>query len=187
MNKPRGLSDKVNLRIANNLLPNNFLLVKPQRSPQFSFEGHFASMSNLYEIEFYNSDDPEQAEENESTPVEKLMIAKRTNESLRSLIQDKEGIIENLIFRYGVIQNEDTKGGFVSSDEIDNEQLRRKAAALAQRTILENLELREMVNELREENYNLRNEIYDLVYFSMITFIILINIISYYDYPFVAR
>jgi len=42
------------------------------------------------------------------------------------------------------------------------EELRRKAEALAQRTILENFELREMVNELRDENFHLRNEIYEL-------------------------
>jgi len=33
---------------------------------------------------------------------------------------------------------------------------------LPQRTILENFELREMVNELRDENFHLRNEIYEL-------------------------
>ena len=87
-------------------------------------------------------------------------------QSLRSLIQDKENIIENLMLRYdlGILSMDSTRtNGNLSPDEIQNEELRRKAEALAQRTILENFELREMVNELRDENFHLRNEIYELV------------------------
>eukprot|EP01083_Nonionella_stella_P009178 26562_1 len=86
--------------------------------------------------------------------------------SLRSLIQDKENIIENLILRYeiGIITQDSNRqsGANLGPDEIEMEELRRKAEALAQRTILENFELREMVNELRDENFHLRNEIYEL-------------------------
>merc|ERR1712113_445973 len=77
----------------------------------------------------------------------------------------KENIIENLMLRYdlGIItQDQNRQGGNLSPDEIETEELRRKAEALAQRTILENFELREMVNELRDENFHLRNEIYEL-------------------------
>mmetsp|Transcript_58282 Transcript_58282/g.92618 ORF Transcript_58282/g.92618 Transcript_58282/m.92618 type:complete len:711 (+) Transcript_58282:282-2414(+) len=118
----------------------------------------------------------ESTELNES---QKLQLAERANEiyrqqlkymqdhlaSLRSLIQDKENIIENLMLRYdlGIItQDQNRTGGNLSSDEMEMEELRRKAEALAQRTILENFELREMVNELRDENFHLRNEIYEL-------------------------
>merc|ERR1712228_1116723 len=63
----------------------------------------------------------------------------------------------------GIInQDQSRQGGNLSPDEIEMEELRRKAEALAQRTILENFELREMVNELRDENFHLRNEIYEL-------------------------
>eukprot|EP01083_Nonionella_stella_P041913 113452_1 len=111
--------------------------------------------------------------------TQKLQLAERANEiyrqqlkymqdhlaSLRSLIQDKENIIENLMLRYdlGIItQDSNRQGGNLGPDEIEMEELRRKAEALAQRTILENFELREMVNELRDENFHLRNEIYEL-------------------------
>ena len=86
--------------------------------------------------------------------------------SLRSLIQDKEYIIENLMLRFdlGILQEDPTKtNNNLTSDEINHSELVRKAEALAQRTILENFELREMVNELRDENFHLRNEIYELV------------------------
>eukprot|EP00486_Rosalina_sp_Unknown_P005748 CAMPEP_0201570778 /NCGR_PEP_ID=MMETSP0190_2-20130828/13173_1 /ASSEMBLY_ACC=CAM_ASM_000263 /TAXON_ID=37353 /ORGANISM="Rosalina sp." /LENGTH=677 /DNA_ID=CAMNT_0047994679 /DNA_START=211 /DNA_END=2244 /DNA_ORIENTATION=- len=116
---------------------------------------------------------------NELNETQKLQLAERANEiyrqqlkymqdhlaSLRSLIQDKENIIENLMLRYdlGIItQDQNRTGGNLSPDEIEMEELRRKAEALAQRTILENFELREMVNELRDENFHLRNEIYEL-------------------------
>jgi len=118
-------------------------------------------------------------ESNELNETQKLQLAERANEiyrqqlkymqdhlaSLRSLIQDKENIIENLMLRYdlGIItQDSNRQGGNLSPDEIELEELRRKAEALAQRTILENFELREMVNELRDENFHLRNEIYEL-------------------------
>ena len=86
--------------------------------------------------------------------------------SLRSLIQDKENIIENLMLRYhlGIItQDPSRKNGNLGADEIEQTELRRKAEALAQRTILENFDLREMVKELRDEKFHLRNEIYEMV------------------------
>jgi len=121
----------------------------------------------------------QQQDSNELNEIQKLQLAERANEiyrqqlkymqdhlaSLRSLIQDKENIIENLMLRYdlGIInQDQLRQGGNLSPDEIEMEELRRKAEALAQRTILENFELREMVNELRDENFHLRNEIYEL-------------------------
>jgi chromosome segregation ATPase len=107
-------------------------------------------------------------------PVEeKLALAERANEiyrqqlqymqshlqSMRSLIQDKESIIENLMLRFDLQtlpsdKKKDEKKG-------DPKELRKKADALAQRTILENFELRELVTELRDENFHLRNEIYE--------------------------
>ena len=119
-------------------------------------------------------------ESTDLSETQKLQLAERANEiyrqqlkymqdhlaSLRSLIQDKENIIENLMLRYdlGIIsQDPNRQGGNLGPDEIEMEELRRKAEALAQRTILENFELREMVNELRDENFHLRNEIYELV------------------------
>ena len=112
--------------------------------------------------------------------TQKLQLAERANEiygqqlkymqdhlaSLRSLIQDKENIIENLMLRYdlGIITQDTTRrNANLGADEIEQTELRRKAEALAQRSILENFELREMVNELRDENFHLRNEIYELV------------------------
>merc|ERR1712242_199307 len=68
-------------------------------------------------------------------------------------------------YDHGIItQDVSRQYGTLSVDEIDMEQteLRRKAEALAQRTILENHELREMVNEVKDENKHLRDEIYDL-------------------------
>lgn len=117
----------------------------------------------------------------ELTDQQKLHLAERANEiyrqqlkymqdhlaSLRSYIQDKENIIENLMLRYdiGILDQDGYRmGGNLAPDEIEMEELRRKAEALAQRTILENFELREMVNELRDENFHTRNEIYELVW-----------------------
>ena len=130
----------------------------------------------------------------ELNEAQKLQLAERANEiyrqqlkymqdhlaSLRSLIQDKENIIENLMLRYdlGIItQDQNRTSGNLSPDEIEMEELRRKAEALAQRTILENFELREMVNELRDENFHLRNEIYELV---CIILLLLCYVILYY-------
>ena len=93
----------------------------------------------------------------ELNETQKLQLAERANEiyrqqlkymqdhlaSLRSLIQDKENIIENLMLRYdlGIItQDANRQGGNLQPDEIELEELRRKAEALAQRTILENFE-----------------------------------------------
>jgi len=113
-------------------------------------------------------------------PVErKLQLAERANEiyreqvkylqehlnNIRALVQDKESIIENLMLRYdlGILLQDPSRGAEnIPSDKIEDKELRRKAEALAQRTILENFELRELVNELRDENFHLRNEIYDL-------------------------
>merc|ERR1719150_1551275 len=110
--------------------------------------------------------------------TQKLQLAERANEiyrqqlkymqdhlaSLRSLIEDKENIIENLMLRYdlGVISRDSSRSNTNRSkeqiDEKEQEDLRKKAEALAQRTILENFELRGSVNELRDENFHLRNE-----------------------------
>jgi len=51
---------------------------------------------------------------------------------------------------------------YKNPEKVEDKEVRRKAEALAQRTILENFELRELVNELRDENFHLRNEIHDL-------------------------
>ena len=85
--------------------------------------------------------------------------------SLRSLIQDKESIIKNLQSRL-VLSSVETavaeERSQLNADDIslNNEKI-LKAFALSQRTILENFTLREMVNELRDENFHLRNEIYE--------------------------
>ena len=66
-------------------------------------------------------------------------------QSLRSLIHDKESIIENLMLRYdlGILQRDPARSEkSYAADEMDPEELRRKAEGLAQRTILENFELR---------------------------------------------
>jgi len=81
------------------------------------------------------------------------------------LLQDKERIIENLMLRYdlGLLTHESSQATQNKSPEkVEDKELRRKAEVLAQRTILENFELRELVNELRDENFHLRNEIHDL-------------------------
>ena len=85
---------------------------------------------------------------------------------LKSLIQRKDDIIENLQLRYdlGILAQDPNRiGCTLSSDEFDTAELGRKAEAVAQRSILENFELRDMANELRDENYHLRNEIYEQV------------------------
>lgn len=109
----------------------------------------------------------------------KLQLAERANEiyreqvkylqdhlnNIRALVQDKESIIENLMLRYDLgilLQDPSQPIDTIPSNRIEDKELRRKAEALAQRTILENFELRELVNELRDENFHLRNEIYDL-------------------------
>ena len=74
--------------------------------------------------------------------------------SLRSLIQGKENVIENLMLRYDlglITQDSNRQGGNLSRDEVEPEELRCKAKALAQHHILENLHHREkiMIKELR--------------------------------------
>ena len=130
-------------------------------------------MTDLYEIEGFNSDDPDA----ENALHEKIALGERAGEiyrqqlrymqdhlaSLRSLIQDKENIIENLLLRYDLgIINQESKHENIASKEIDRNELHQKSWYLAQMTILENFELREANNEVRDENFHLRNEIYEL-------------------------
>eukprot|EP01083_Nonionella_stella_P307848 1083759_1 len=82
--------------------------------------------------------------------------------SLRSSLEDKEMIIGNLITRFNISSIESLKLQTTPShDETYDLEMRRKAAAMAQRLILENIDLRELINELRDENFSLRNEIYE--------------------------
>ena len=50
-----------------------------------------------------------------------------------------------------------------TANEIEMDELRRKAEALAQRSMLENFELRQITNELRDEIIYLLHEIRELV------------------------
>ena len=147
-------------------------------------------MSELYEIEYYNLKEPEVDSDDEDRLMEtlnteqRLQLSERANEiyrqqlrfmqdhlaSLRSLIQDKENIIENMAMRYdlGILaQEEESRGGFLSSAELHSgknlQDLLKKAWYLLKKTIIENFELRENINELMEENFHLRNEIYEMV------------------------
>ena len=85
--------------------------------------------------------------------------------SLTEVVEQKDNLIRNLILRCDI----PIDGSGNRSDGLqmpDKEQLldfRRKAEALAQRTVLENFELRDMINELRDKNFHLRHEIYELV------------------------
>eukprot|EP01083_Nonionella_stella_P112110 329392_1 len=82
--------------------------------------------------------------------------------SLRSLVQDKDNIIGNLMLRFalGVLpQDANRLGANMPQDQIRkgdidelHEELQHKANALAQCTILDNFELRERVNELQIQN-----------------------------------
>ena len=79
--------------------------------------------------------------------------------SQRSRIEDKKMTIENLMLRYDLVintQDSNRQSGDLSTDEIEDlEDM--------QRTVLENFERREAVNELRDENDHLRNEMNELV------------------------
>ena len=63
---------------------------------------------------------------------------------LITLLQDKENIIENLMLRYasGDIKRDEKHIHALDLQEMDLEELRHKAETLAQRTILENFDLR---------------------------------------------
>lgn len=67
--------------------------------------------------------------------------------AVRSMVADKEAIIENLMLRYdlGILSSEDTPVALHTKAETHPkpaDDMRVKAEALAQRTILENFELR---------------------------------------------
>ena len=62
--------------------------------------------------------------------------------SLRSLIENKEKMIENLLFRFDaghIKQDSNGPDDGLDADEIDQRELCHKAEALAQKTILENV------------------------------------------------
>ena len=88
--------------------------------------------------------------------------------SLRSQIQDKEEIIQSLMLQFNVsnIELMDAKMKQIkqqTNNDIDAIiESKLKVEALAQRLIADNSQLREMINELRDENSHLRNEIYTL-------------------------
>jgi len=111
--------------------------------------------------------------------TQKLQLAERANQiyrqqlkymqdhltTLRAFLLDKENVIQNLMLRFeiGLLQMDSTRrDDNLNPDEIDQEELRKKAEILAQRTILENFELREMVSDLRDENFQLRSNLYEL-------------------------
>merc|ERR1719295_969168 len=99
------------------------------------------------------------------TDAVRLQLAERTNAvyqeqlkkmkdhlvSFRSLINDKENIMENLMLRYdlGILtEDKSRQNGNIESDEIDRNELRRKADALAIGNIMENCEIRDGILEL---------------------------------------
>ena len=154
------------------------------QSPEILLSQYEANQMAVNERETDDSKDDSITDQNESSLMplhQKLDLAERANEiyrqqlknsqdhvaSSRSSLQDKENIIDNLMLRYdgGIITQDPSslQRGNLCADEIEETELRSKADALAQRTILENYELREMVNDLRDENQHLRHEIYDLV------------------------
>lgn len=86
----------------------------------------------------------------------------------RSNTNDQQNVIENMALRYdmGIIVQDTSRtdpDGARITDSNRAEELKVKSVAMLKRTTLENFELREMVNELRDENFHLRNEIYELV------------------------
>lgn len=109
-----------------------------------------------------------------------LRVMQETLAGLRSTIQDEENIIENLMLRYdlGIInQCKDENDHKEKADNINSINfsefqntleikeitgLHIKNQTIVKSIILDNFERREMVNELRDENYHLRNEIYEL-------------------------
>jgi len=84
----------------------------------------------------------------------------------RTITKDKDNIIANLTLRYDleILPTDPSRNNnqIVKDEEIDIVELKKKAEALAQRTVLENFELRELVHELNDENFRLRNEIYEI-------------------------
>jgi len=111
--------------------------------------------------------------------IQQLQLAERANQiyrqqlkymqdhltTLRALLLDKENVIQNLMLRFeiGLLKMDPThRDDNLNPDEIDQEELRKKAEILAQRTILENFELREMVSDLRDENFQIRSNLYEL-------------------------
>jgi len=98
---------------------------------------------------------------NSTTRSRNLYPKEEINEvdELRSLLTDKENIIRNLMLRLDVDEILAKDSTF---DKTNESELCRKAETMAQRAILENFELRELISELRDENFSLRNEIYDM-------------------------
>ena len=81
---------------------------------------------------------------------------------LIKLDNNYEMIIENLNLRYdlGIITTEGSIPSYKDKDMIDKKELfYRKAVFLTMRNFLENMELIEMVNELKDENIHLKQEV----------------------------
>jgi len=78
----------------------------------------------------------------------------------------KDNVISNLILRFELeilpSDNSRNNNQLLNDDEINPIELRKKAEALAQRTVLENFELREVVNTLDDDNFRLHAEIYNI-------------------------
>eukprot|EP01083_Nonionella_stella_P262157 891748_1 len=109
-------------------------------------QDHLASLLSFIQDQYLPDDI-----DSELNETQKLQLAEHANEiyrqqlkymqdhlaSLRSLIQDKENIIENLILRYdlGIVPQDSNRqnGANLGPDEIEMEELRWKAEALAQR------------------------------------------------------
>eukprot|EP01083_Nonionella_stella_P009962 28491_1 len=130
-------------------------------------------VKNIATQETNDGNDNVYCHDGELNTGQKLRLAERANEvyrtqinhlqdhksQLRELILNKENIIENLMLRYdlGLITQRDE-----TTDAIDQNDLERSAEALAHITLLENHKLRETVNEQRQEQRYLRDEIYEL-------------------------
>ncbi|ETO20417.1 hypothetical protein RFI_16800 [Reticulomyxa filosa] len=84
---------------------------------------------------------------------------------IRTIVQEKDNIIENLTLRYdlGLLPKDKAYGAdMITSDKINDKELRMKAEGLAHCTILENFELRELVGDLKGENVYLIGQIHQL-------------------------
>eukprot|EP01083_Nonionella_stella_P198504 728753_1 len=144
--------------------------MKTSRSNFFlHFEG--INMADLYEIEYYNSDIPEENmndyyDEFPVTVEQKMQLADRANviyreqlkymqqniARLRSMVQDKDDIIENLMLRYDLgMLPEDAQVNESTKDDLSMKAKYQKIWKFAKETALQNHQLREIINELRDE------------------------------------
>ena len=159
----QSLEDVIQFAVSKNLIQNQDVAILRESNKHLSFDNFNTTLMDVCQAKSSGYIPPHlraKPEENNN----KITTRSFTIITKDYVFNEIHAILNNLLFRYnlGIMMRENPSKPFFVTLDKNNDEYRRKSEALAQRTILENFELREMVNESRDENFHLKNEMYEL-------------------------